>query len=87
MTKFRILSLITALIVLAVGGIYLAVGETSLLFVLPTITLCFWILAALQLLEAKSSGARGIIAYLPTIATSLVAAFASLGTLGYWVGG
>jgi len=72
--------------VLLFGGIYLKAGADTLVFVLPAVTVCFWLIAVLQLFEARAAGARGIIAYLPAIALFLVAAFASLGTLLYWAG-
>ena len=86
MTKYRLLSMIAALAVLGLGGLYLARGTDTLGLVLPAVTVCFWIIAALQFLETKSAGARGIIALLPAIGMTLVAAFATIGTLGYWIG-
>lgn len=83
MTLFRLLSLLCALAVLILGGVYLTVGDTSLPYVLPLCAIAFWGVAALQYVDTRAAGAKGILAILPALATALVAAFATLGALIY----
>ncbi len=83
MTVYRILSLLCAAFVLILGGIYLTVGDASLSYVLPLCAIAFWGVAALQYADTRAAGAKGILAILPALATSLVAAFATLGALVY----
>lgn len=85
MTKFRLLSLLCSLAVLGLGFIYLTVGDTSLAYVLPLMSLAFWTIAVLQYADVRAAGARGILALLPAAAMALVAAFSTLGTLVYLI--
>ncbi len=85
MTIFRILSLLCALAVLFLGGVYLAVGESSLAYVLPLMSLAFWATAILQYADARAASTKGILALLPAAAVALVAAFATLGALVYMI--
>ncbi len=84
--KYRIFSLLFAAAMVGTGAVYLARGSASLVFVLPILTLCLWAISALQLLEIRAAGGRGIITLLPALAMGLAALAATLATLAYYAG-
>ncbi len=85
MTKFRMFSLAVAALAVGLGGIYLWQGEATLLFVLPLLAVCFWLICLLRFLEIRAAGGTGIIALLPAVAIGLVAAAATFAALFYFV--
>lgn len=86
MTKHRIAALICAFIMVLAGALYLGRGSVSLAYVLPIVTVCLWAISALQYLEIRAAGGRGIITLLPAIAMGLAAVMTTLATLSYYAG-
>lgn len=76
-TRFRLAELVICLIAVVLGILYLYPKLIPLSVLLPLYAVFFLALAALRLWETKRTGQKGFAAYLPAIA-SLILAFAVL---------
>ena len=68
------------------GIAYRVWGEASLAVVLPVMCAAFFAIAVISYREARAAKLRGFIALLPALAAMLVAVFATVGTVVYFVG-
>ena len=86
MNRYRIMTVAAACVAVLAGLAYRTWGEASLSFVLPVMSLAFWAIAVISYREARAAKLRGFIALLPALAAILVALFATIGTVVYFVG-
>ena len=86
MNRYRIMTLAAACVAVLAGLAYRAWGAASLSVVLPVMSLAFWAIAVISYREASAAKLRGFIALLPALAAMLVAAFATVGMIVYFVG-
>ena len=86
MNRYRIMTLAAACVAVLAGLAYRAWGESSLSVVLPVMSLAFWAIAVIFYREARAAKLRGFIALLPALAAMLVAVFATVGMIVYFMG-
>ena len=86
MNRYRVMTLAAACVAVLAGLAYRAWGAASLSVVLPVMSLAFWAIAVISYREARAAKLRGFIALLPALAAILVALFATIGTVVYFVG-
>ena len=86
MNRYRIMTLAAACVAVLAGLAYRTWGAASLSVVLPVMSLAFWAIVVLSYREAHAAKLRGFIALLPALAAMLVAVFATVGTVVYFVG-
>ena len=86
MNRYRIMTLVAACVAVLAGGAYRMWGAASLSVVLPVMSLAFWAIAVILHRESRAAKLRGFIALLPSLAAILVALFATVGTIVYFVG-
>ena len=86
MNRYRIMTLAAACVAVLAGLAYRAWGVASLSVVLPVMSLAFWAIAVISCWEARAAKLRGFIALLPALAAMLVAAFATVGMIVYFMG-
>ena len=85
MNRYRIMTLAAACVAVLAGGAYRMWGKASLSVVLPVMSLAFWAIAVILYREARAAKLRGVIALLPSLAAILVALFATVGTVVYFL--
>lgn len=86
MNRYRIMTLAAAGIAVLAGIAYRTWGAASLPIVLPVMCVAFFAIAVISYREARAAKLRGFIALLPALAAMLVAVFATVGTIVYFVG-
>lgn len=86
MNRYRIMTVAAACVAVLAGLAYRTWGEASLSFVLPVMSLAFWAIAVISYREARAAKIRGFIALLPALAAMLVALFATVGMIVYFIG-
>ncbi len=86
MSKFRLSALLCAIVMVIAGALYLAAGESTLPFVLPSLSISLWGITVFQYLDIRTAGGRGIITLLPAIAMGLAAIVTTLATLSFFAG-
>ena len=86
MNRYRIMTLAAACVAVLAGLAYRAWGSASLSVVLPVMSLAFWAIAVISYREAHAAKLRGFIALLPALAAMLVAVFATVGMIVYFMG-
>ena len=86
MNRYRIMTLAAAGIAVLAGIAYRTWGAASLPIVLPAMCVAFFAIAVISYREARAAKIRGFIALLPALAAILVALFATIGTVVYFVG-
>ena len=86
MNRYRIMTLAAACVAVLAGLAYRRWGTASLAVVLPVMSLSFWAIAVILYRESRAAKLRGFIALLPALAAMLVAVFATVGTVVYFVG-
>ena len=86
MNRYRIMTLAAACVAVLAGLAYRAWGAASLSVVLPVMSLAFWAIAVISYREARAAKLRGVIALLPSLAAMLVAVFATVGMIVYFMG-
>ena len=75
-----------ACVAVLAGVAYRMWGKVSLSVVLPTMSLAFWAIAVILYRESRAAKLRGVIALLPSLMAILVALFATVGMVVYFVG-
>ena len=85
MNRYRIMILAAACVAVLAGLAYRAWGAASLSVVLPVMSLAFWAIAVISYREAHAAKLRGFIALLPALAAMLVAVFATVGMIVYFM--
>jgi hypothetical protein len=80
------MTLAAACVAVLAGLAYRAWGAASLSVVLPVMSLAFWAIAVISYREARAAKLRGFIALLHALAAMLVAAFATVGMIVYFMG-
>ena len=85
MNRYRIMTLAAACVAVLAGVAYRMWGEASLSVVLPTMSLAFWAIALILYRESRAAKLRGVIALLPSLMAILVAVFATVGMVVYFV--
>ena len=85
MNRYRIMTLAAACVAVLAGVAYRMWGAASLAIVLPVMSLAFWAIAVILYREARTAKLRGFIALLPSLAAILVALFATVGTVVYFL--
>lgn len=80
------MTLAAASVVVLAGIAYRIWGAASLAVVLPVMCMSFWTIAVILYREARAAKLRGVIALLPALAAILVALFATVGVLVYFLG-
>ena len=86
MNRYRIMTVAAACVAVLAGLAYRTWGEFSLVVVLPVMSLAFWAIAVISYREARAAKLRGVIALLPALAAMLVAVFATVGMIVYFMG-
>ena len=86
MNRYRIMTLAAAGIAVLAGLAYRMWGAASLAVVLPVMSLAFWAIAVILYRESRAAKLRGVIALLPSLMAILVAVFATVGMVVYFVG-
>lgn len=86
MNRYRIMTVAAACVAVLAGLAYRTWGESSLVVVLPVMSLAFWAIAVISYREARAAKIRGFIALLPALAAMLVALFATVGMSVYFIG-
>jgi uncharacterized membrane protein YoaK (UPF0700 family) len=86
MNRYRIMTLAAACVAVLAGVAYRMWGKASLSVVLPTMSLAFWAIALILYRESRAAKLRGVIALLPSLMAILVAVFATVGMVVYFVG-
>ena len=86
MNRYRIMTVAAACVAVLAGLAYRTWGEASLSFVLPVMSLAFSAIAVISYREARAAKIRGFIALLPALAAMLVALFATVGMIVYFIG-
>ena len=86
MNRYRIMTVAAACVAVLAGLAYRTWGEASLSFVLPVMSLAFWAIAVISYRESRAAKLRGVIALLPALAAMLVALFATVGMIVYFIG-
>ncbi len=86
MNRYRIMTLAAACVAVLAGAAYRMWGKASLSVVLPVMSLAFWAIALILYRESRAAKLRGFIALLPSLAAILVALFATVGMVVYFVG-
>ena len=86
MNRYRIMTLAAACVAVLAGVAYRMWGKASLSVVLPVMSLAFWAIALILYRESRAAKLRGVIALLPSLMAILVAVFATVGTIVYFVG-
>ncbi len=86
MKKGQLARLILALSAVIAGAVYLLMGESAMGIVLAVMCVCFIGIAAVTWRESRAAGAAGFVGMLPAIAAAVVAGFALIGVLVYFVG-
>ena len=86
MNRYRIMTLAAACVAVLAGVAYRMWGEASLSVVLPVMSLAFWAIALILYRESRAAKLRGVIALLPSLMAILVALFATVGMVVYFVG-
>lgn len=86
MNRYRIMTLAAACVAVLAGLAYRMWGAVSLSAVLPVMCASFFAIALILYREARAAKLRGFIALLPALAAMLVAVFAAVGTVVYFVG-
>ena len=86
MNRYRIMTLAAAGIAVLAGLAYRTWGAASLPIVLPVMCVAFFAIAVISYREARAAKLRGFIALLPAWAAMLVAVFATVGTIVYFMG-
>lgn len=86
MNRYRIMTLAAACVAVLAGVAYRMWGKASLSVVLPVMSLAFWAIALILYRESRAAKLRGVIALLPSLMAILVAVFATVGMVVYFVG-
>ena len=86
MNRYRIMTVAAACVAVLAGLAYRTWGGSSLAVVLPVMSLAFWAIAVISYREARAAKIRGFIALLPALAAMLVALFATVGMIVYFIG-
>ena len=86
MKKTQIVRLLLALAAVIAGAVYLLIGADAIPLVLIVMCVCFGGIAVLVWRDARSAGAAGFAAMLPAIAAAVVAGFALIGMIVFFVG-
>ena len=86
MNRYRIMTLAAACVAVLAGVAYRMWGKASLAVVLPVMSLAFWAIALILYRESRAAKLRGVIALLPSLMAILVAVFATVGMVVYFVG-
>ena len=86
MNRYRIMTLAAACVAVLAGVAYRMWGKASLSVVLPVMSLAFWAIALILYRESRAAKLRGVIALLPSLMAILVALFATVGMVVYFVG-
>ena len=86
MNRYRIMTLAAACVAVLAGVAYRMWCKASLSVVLPVMSLAFWAIALILYRESRAAKLRGVIALLPSLMAILVAVFATVGMVVYFVG-
>ena len=85
MSKYKLISMAAALLIIIAGCLYLWIGEIMLVPVLIVAAVCVCIMGGANAAEVKASGQGNFVSYIPAICFFVLAAFICAAIVAYFI--